>query len=212
MAMPLAPCGCFEIGGENIQNSIIGWQKIFYKFVEIRRFDLYYQSPWTSGSHMARTLTNASLLGSQVWHYGYYVGTVLHIYHSLIALKSMSPDEIPLFENLCNIFERQLFLARRPSRNISSCYQRWVGSVIKFPKGRCHSLHSHIESSASGSDKKWKMKYIQDKSHGGDNQLRYYDPAKLSLFYILMTENYMMYDKILACAYCSKNCEKACQL
>lgn len=157
---------------------------------------------------MARTLAKASFLGSQIWHYGYYVGTVLHMYHSLITLKFMTPDEVPLFENLCNIFERQLFLDKRPSRNISSCYQRWVGSVIEFPKERCHSMHSHADSSMGGNDKKWKMKHIRDQSQGGDNPNRSYNPCKVSLFSLLETEKFAIHDKILACAYCSKNCNQ----
>lgn len=209
MAIPLALCGCFKIESRSIEALVLWWQEILDNFAYTKRFDLFYQAPWTSGCHMARTLMKASFLGSQVWHYGYYVGTVLHMYHSLVALGFLNPDEIPLFENLCNIFERQLFLDKRPYRNISSCYQRWVGSVIEFPKERCHSMHSHADGSTSNGDKKWKMKHIRDKSQGGDNPLRNYNPCKVSLFSFLETEKYIMHDKVLAWVYCSKNCEKA---
>lgn len=212
MSIPLALCGCFKVESRSIQTLVLWWQEIFHNFANTKNFDLYHQAPWTSGCHMARTLTKASFLGSQVWHYGYYVGTVLHMYHSLITLDFMSRDEIPLLENLCNIFERQLFLDKRPCRNISSCYQRWVGSVIEFPKERCQSMHSHADNLVGGRDKKWKMKHIRDKSQGGDNPLRNYNPCKVSLFSLLETEKYAMHDNILVWAYCSRHSEKVSQL
>ena len=209
MAAPNPPCGCLQIGSVGVAQLLITAQEWLYQFVNTKRFDIFYQAPWISGQHMVEHLSMASDFGAKAWHHAYYVGTTLHTYNTLVKLEVIKPSEFPLMERLCNLFKGAVFLGQRPSRNLLSCYQRWGGGSLSFPKGHCRGMHTHTHSQTG---KKWGMKYVRDASQGGDNPNRGYDPAKISLFSLLSAQKFVLGDQVLAWVYCSKPWSKASQI
>lgn len=207
MATPNAPCGCLRIGSYGIANLLITSQALLNRFVDTKRFDIFYQNPWVSGQHMFENLVRASDFGAKAWHHAYYVGTTLHVYHTLLALEVINPADFPLMESLCSRFEGMVFLGQRPSRNLLSCYQRWSGGCLSFPKGHCNGMHTHDHSNGMG--KRWRMRWVKDVSQGGDNPNRGFNPMKISLFSLLSTRNFILDDDVLAWVYCSKPWQKA---
>lgn len=202
MKTPNAPCGCLKIGSSGIANLLLTSQATLSDFIDTRRFDIFYQAPWVSGQHMVDNLARASDFGAKAWHHAYYVGTTLHIYHTLLKLEVINPTDFPLIEKLCNIFESAVFLGHRPTRNFLSCYQRWSGGCVSFPKGRCSGMHSH--SHTGGMGKKWSLKYVKDVSQGGNHPNRGFHPSKISLFSLLVKRNFSLDDDVLVWTYCSK--------
>ena len=184
-----------------------------HRFINEVRFDIFYQAPWTSGQHMAEHLSNAAEAGAKAWHHGYIVGTTLYTYHCLVLLEVITPDQVPLFERLCHLFEDSVFLGQRPSRNLFSCYERWSGGSIDFTKGHCSAIDNHRHP-RSFRDKKWSMRFKRDFSKGGNHPIRAFNPTKVSLFSLLAGSNYMIDDNVLAWVYCSKTWHKArlCQI
>ena len=207
MATPNAPCGCLQIRGYGVANLLQKSRGLLGQFIDTKRFDIFYQSPWVSGQHMVENLARASDLGAQAWHHAYYVGTTLHIYHTLLALQVIKHTDFPLMESLCSRFEGMVFLGHRPSRNLLSCYQRWSGGCLSFPKGRCNGMHTHNHSNGMG--KKWSMKYVKDASQGGDHPKRGFEPMKISLFSLLSSRNFALDDDVLAWVHCCKPWQKA---
>lgn len=207
MATPNAPCGCLRIGSVGVARLLITSQVLLHQFIDTRRFDIFYQSPWISGQHMVENLVLASDFGAKAWHHAYYVGTTLHLYHTLLTLEVIKPADFAVMERLSRLFEAAVFLGQRPSRNLLSCYQRWSGGCLSFPKGRCNGMHTHDHSNGMG--KKWRMKYVKDASQGGNNTNRGFNPMKISLFSLLSTRNFVLDDDVLAWVYCSKPWPKA---
>lgn len=207
MATPNAPCGCLRIATFGVAELLITSQFVLHQFINTKRFDIFYLNPWVSGLHMVENLHRASDFGAKAWHHAYYVGTTFHIYQTLLALEVIQPTDFPLMEKLCSRFEDTVFLGQRPSRNLLSCYQRWTGGSLSFPKGHCNGMHTHSDSNGMG--KKWKMKYVKDNSQGGNHPNRGFDPIKISLFSLLWSRNFALDDDILAWVYCSKPWRKA---
>lgn len=207
MGNPNAPCGCLRIESSGVAHQLLYSEFCLKQFRETKRFDIYYQAPWTSGQHMVKHLAGASALGGRAWHHAYYVGTALHIYDTLLKLEVIKSTDFPLMERLCDIFEAMVFLGHRPSRNLLSCYQRWSGGCLNFPKGHCNGMHTHSHSGNMG--KKWSMKFVKDVSQGGNHPNRGFDPGKISLFSLLEAHNFALDDDILAWTYCSKPWKKA---
>lgn len=105
------------------------------EFICERCFDLYYQSPWTAGSHMVEILTTATWEGLQLCRETGYLCAVLHLYN---AVRQLDPDfaEVTLLEKLQEMFFRQYFLGSLPTENFSSQYRRAMGSGIDKSKAR----------------------------------------------------------------------------
>lgn len=207
MATPNAPCGCLRIGSFGVAHLLLTTQVLLHQFIDTKRFDIFYQSPWVSGQHMVENLVRASDFGAKAWHHAYYVGTTLHLYHTLLTLEVIKPADFSLMERLCSLFKATVFLGQRPSRNLLSCYQRWSGGCLNFPKGRCNGMHTHDHSNGMG--KKWRMKYVKDASQGGNHPNRGYNPMKISLFSLVSSRNFVLDDDVLAWVYCSKPWPKA---
>lgn len=207
MATPNAPCGCLRVGNYAVANLLLTSQALLNQFIDTKRFDIFYQNPWVSGLHMFENLVRASDFGAKAWHHAYYVGTTLHIYHTLLALEVINPADFPLMETLCSRFEGMVFLGQRPSRNLLSCYQRWSGGCLSFPKGHCNGMHTHNHS--NGMEKRWRMRWVKDVSQGGDHPNRGFNPMKISLFSLLSTRNFVLDDDVLAWVHCSKPWQKA---
>ncbi len=208
VAKPNTPCGCLRIGNWGVAQLLANSKALLDQFVNTVRFDIFYQAPWTSGQHVAEHLSRASDMGAKSWHHAYYVGTALYVYHCLILLEVMTPDQVPVLEHLCQLFEDSVFLGCRPSRNLFSCYERWSGGSLDFTKGQCNTLHSH-QNPRGSREKKWNLKIEKDISQGGDHPIRGFDPTKISLFSLLAAGNFVLDDDVLAWVYCSKSWQKA---
>ena len=181
---------------------------VLHRFVNTIRFDIYYQAPWTSCQHMAEHLSAASDMGAKAWHHAYYVGTALYIYHCLVLLNVIYPDQVPVLERLCHLFEDSVFLGQRPRRNLFSCYKRWAGGSLDFTQGSCNAIHSH-QNPHGARGGKWGMKFEKDASQGGDHPIRGFSPMKISLFSLLAGSNFVLDDNVLAWVYCCKTLHKA---
>lgn len=156
---------------------------------------------------MIGNLAKASRLGAKAWHHAYYVGTALHVYNTLIQLGAIKTTDFPVIEKLCLIFEETVFLGQRPSRNLLTCFQRWSGGSISFPKGRCRGMHTHGHS--NDTSKKWSLKYVRDASQGGNDPKRGFNPMKISIFSLLASSEFFLDDDVLAWVYYSKQWPKA---
>ncbi|MCJ1467159.1 hypothetical protein MMC07_005781 [Pseudocyphellaria aurata] len=198
MATPNAPCGCLRIGSYGVADLLNTTQVLLQQFVDTKRFDIFYQNPWVSGQHMVENLIRASYFGGKAWHHAYYVGTTFHIYHTLRRLEAIKSTDFPVMESLCHRFEETVFLGQRPTRNLLSCYQRWLGGSLSFPKGHCNEMHTHRQS--NGPWKKWTLKPTKDASQGGNHEKRDFNPMKISLFSLVSTRNFNLTDDVLAWA------------
>ena len=155
---------------------------------------------------MLANICKASDCGLKSWHHGYFVGTVLHMYHCLVKLEVLAPEEYPLLDGLCKQLLDTVFLGELPARNLWGCYQRWMGKRIRFhgrrnDAGRC--------SEAGDGSKKWDMRCVQDCSQGGDNVKRKFDPKKASLIFSLISSDYVVNDYVLA-SVCRPKTGKVC--
>lgn len=207
MASRNPPCMCLRIGTYPVAQSLAISQARLHKFVNTVKFDLFYQAPWTSSQHMAEHLSGASDVGMKGLHHGHYVGTTLYIYHCLVLLKVMTPNQVPLLERLCNLFEESVFLGQRPSRNLHSCYGRWSGGSLDFTQGKCNAIHGH-HNAHGARERRWRMKFEKDASQGGNHPIRGFSPMKISLFSLLASSNFVLDDNVLAWVYCSKTSQK----
>ncbi|KIW22022.1 uncharacterized protein PV07_12580 [Cladophialophora immunda] len=99
------------------------------EYLAENRFDLYYQSPWTAGFHMCEILHYSIDAGLRLFNSGGRVGAVLHIYNALRQLKFIAA--IPLLDDLCEVFRREIFLGSLPTENFSSHFRRFLGGTVQ---------------------------------------------------------------------------------
>lgn len=191
---PNVPCSCMKIHGSMLLTHLADSASIFEGFVRTVNFDLLHQNPWISGTHAARNLARASDCGSMLWHYGYFVGTVLHVYNALTQTKLSESSSMPILEALCDIYKDSLFLGRRSTHNVHSCWQRWTGAKI-MPK------HHREQIVTDGIEKKWHLCAVHDKSHGGDTESRSFAPKRVSLFSLLAGGKSIFDNNITTCIY-----------
>ncbi|KAF4888405.1 hypothetical protein CGCVW01_v014488, partial [Colletotrichum viniferum] len=83
--------------------------------------DMYHETPWTAGHHMAEMLARAHLAGNIVTCGWSIVPSVLHMYNAL-RRSEFSLPEIPLMEQICEVFRESMFLGTIPDRNFHSHY------------------------------------------------------------------------------------------
>jgi hypothetical protein len=100
------------------------------EYLAENRFDLYYQSPWTAGFHMCEILHRSIDAGLRLFNSEGRVGVVLHVYNALRQLKSI--DAIPLLDDLCEVFRREMFLSSLPTENFSSHFRRFLGGTVQL--------------------------------------------------------------------------------
>jgi hypothetical protein len=136
-------------------------------------------------------------LGLKSWHHGYFVGTILHLYNSLISLGALRHDQIPVMESLCELFEDTIFMGQVPQRNFLSSYQRWLGGKLNISGKHYHGMHDHSNNRRSSTGKKWTMECQRDVSQGGDSERRRFDPAKISLLSLIISKNSITDDEVL---------------
>ncbi|TAQ87622.1 hypothetical protein B7494_g4046 [Chlorociboria aeruginascens] len=201
---PYTPCTCQRVNNFSVVDLAIGSHALLESFITTKRFDFFYQAPWVSGVHAMEGLARGADCGWRVWHYGYFVGTTLHVYNALMQAKLMEATAIPILESLCDIYEDALFMGKRSAHNVLSCWQRWSGGKVRVPthRRRTHDI---------GNTRKWNFCSVADSSHGGNNANRSFNPAKVSLFSLLAESQCIFDDKILAWVYLPKNKRKKYQ-
>lgn len=132
------PCRCYQTLAFHLGNLEVDLKA----FLQEKCFDLYFQSPWVSGSHVLEMHETLFYYGLRLFSYRHYVGSVVHIYHVLRELNSFT--SIPLLEQLRNTFNGVLFPGGRPSRNFKACCVRYMGGRLKFkPDASDHKSGSH---------------------------------------------------------------------
>lgn len=195
MTNTCAPCDCLHINSKRVIDVLVAEHNTVNRFLRIKRFDSFYQSPWICGFNAAELLHRVSEAGLLAYHHGYFVGKVLHLYHCLVLLGSLRADEFPLMQTLCELFADNVFLGAPPERNLWGCYQRWLGKRVEFPKKRSH--RSRVSLSSRCVAKKWSMRCVEDASQGGDNDRRRFEGAKISVTATLMAGECALGDDVL---------------
>ena len=132
------PCRCHQTLAFHLANL----EQDLKAFLEEKCFDLYFQSPWVSGSHLLEMHETLFHYGLRLFSYRHYVGSVVHVYHVLRELSGFEP--VPLLERIRDTFNDVLFPGGRPSRNFQACCLRYMGGRLKFkPDTSDHRSGSH---------------------------------------------------------------------
>lgn len=199
------PCTCLQIRGASVVAQMVQCCSSLSHFVTTNRFDFFYQAPWVSGAHSVGHIAQAADAGSKAWHFSYLVGTLLHVYNALVQSKLIDPTAVPILEALCDVYEDVLFLGKRSSHNVLSCWQRWAGG--KVAKATTHRNQTSLTTLASGEvveNKKWHLCAVPDSSQGGNRWSRSFDPKKISLFSLLAGGASVIDDEVLVWVYLPK--------
>ncbi|KAE8452073.1 hypothetical protein EG329_002239 [Mollisiaceae sp. DMI_Dod_QoI] len=148
------------------------------EYLTEKRFDLYYQCPWTAGYHMCEILHHSMDAGLRLWNSEGRVGAVLHIYNALRQLKLMDP--IPLLDDLCINFQREIFLGALPTENFSSHFRRFLGGTV------------HTQASQTSSDTRQGRRAIglPTRLPSANDYAKRLMPMKASLFYELHNQRF----------------------
>lgn len=132
------PCRCYQTLAFHLANLELDLKA----FLQEKCFDLYFQSPWVSGSHLLEMHETLFYYGLRLFSYRHYVGSVVHVYHVLREFTGFEP--VPLLEQLRDTFSDVLFPGGRPSRNFKACCLRYMGGRLKFkPDTSDHRSGSH---------------------------------------------------------------------
>lgn len=132
------PCRCCHTLAFHLENLHFDFKKFLGEMV----FDLYFQSPWVSGSHILEMLELLFYYGLRLFSYRHYAGSVLHVYNILRECTGFQP--ISLLEQLCETFSDILFPGGRPTRSFKACCFRYMGGRLKFnPNASDHKSGSH---------------------------------------------------------------------
>ena len=174
------PCRCCHTLAFHLENI----QLDFQAFVKEKVFDLYFQSPWVSGSHILEMMETLFYYGLRLFSYRHYVGSVLHVYNALRQLTGFNC--IPLLEELCNTFNDILFPGGRPRRNFRGCCVRFMGGRLRFnPHASDHRSGSHqmaIPAHAAKAAAGFGLRKEANDSR--------FDYPKVSLFYHIKQKDY----------------------
>jgi len=95
---------------------------------------LIYQAPWSAGDQICEVLHRATNTGLWLCRSEGCVQIVLHAYNALLQLGFMDP--IPILDDLCQVFLREIFLGALPTSNFTSCFARCVGSSLETKSGK----------------------------------------------------------------------------
>lgn len=136
------PCRCQGTLAYHLENL----RKDLDIFLHSKSFDLYFQSPWVSGSHMLEIHDALFYYGLCLFRYRNYVGSVIHVYNILRELSDLKA--LPLLETLRELFKQEWFPGgQRPVRNFKNSYVRYLGGRLKFRSAHrtnhqrgCHSM------------------------------------------------------------------------
>lgn len=132
------PCRCCQTLASHLE----GFKLDLVGFYQEKVFDLYFQSPWVSGSHVLEMLESSFYFGLRLFSYRHYCGAVLHVYNVMRRLTGF--QKVDLLDCLCNIFNEVLFPGGRPDRNFKACCMRYMGGRLRFnPQTPSHRSGSH---------------------------------------------------------------------
>ncbi|KAF2175503.1 hypothetical protein K469DRAFT_765022 [Zopfia rhizophila CBS 207.26] len=99
-----------------------------------KRWDLYLQSPWIAGHHMAIIYNLYMEIAIRLCNEAGIIGCVLHMYNAIRQLQLDCPV-LPVLEMLCDIFGKQVFIGQnRPTKNLVSIWHRYQGGSIAKTK------------------------------------------------------------------------------
>ena len=180
------PCRCCRTLAFHLENVHLD----FKAFLEEKIFDLYFQSPWVSGSHVLEILETLFYYGLRLFSYRHYVGSVLHVYNILRSFTGF--QSIPLLEELCNTFQNILFPGGRPIRNFRACCIRYMGGRLRFNphtsdhRSGCHqmSIPAHTAKATAG---------FGLRKEANDSRFEY---RKVSLFHHIKERGYHLDDAL----------------
>ena len=158
-------------------------------FMKKKVFDLYFQSPWVSGSHILEMLGDLFNAGLRLFSYQNHASAILHAYNVLRQFNFLSA--IPLLERLIESgLGEVIFPGGRPNRNFKACYYRSLGGRLCFDSRRqkaqhqsgCHSMRvpTHTEMVTHG---------IREPKCDGDTDHRF-DIEKISLLHYIKSRQY----------------------
>lgn len=174
------PCRCDQTLAFHLQNLELDLKA----FLQEKCFDLYFQSPWVSGSHVLEIHETLFYYGLRLFSYRHYVGSVVHAYHVLREFTGFR--SIPLLEQLRNTFNDVLFPGGRPSRNFKACCVRYMGGRLKFkPDASDHKSGSHHMAVPAHSAKATAGFGLRKEAN--DMRFAY---CKISLFYHIKEKGY----------------------
>ena len=189
------PCRCYQTLAYHLGNLGVDLKK----FLQEHCFDLYFQSPWVSASHMLEIQETLFYYGLRLFSYRHYVGSVVHVYHVLRELNGF--QSIPLLEQLRDTFNHILFPGGRPVRNFKACCLRYMGGRLKFrPDASDHKSGSHhmaIPAHAAKASAGFGLR-----KEANDSRFAY---CKISMFYHIKEKGYHvnenLWDRIQALAH-----------
>lgn len=178
---PTMPCRCCFTLASNLEI----FRKDLDDFLRERSFDLFFQSPWTSGSHMLEILETSCYYSMRLCSYKHFFASVLHLYNFLTALGQM--DGIPFLEALCDTFGDIVFPGGRPKAGFCTQFRRLKGGRLK---------QSHLDRSV------WHLAVPSSNAREAagfgapresiDSRFRY---EKTSLLHLIKTKGYQI-DKV----------------
>ena len=174
------PCRCYQTLAYHLGNLEVDMKE----FLQQKCFDLYFQSPWVSASHMLEMQETLFYYGLRLFSYRHYVGSVVHVYHVLREFNGFGP--IPLLEQIRETFSHILFPGGRPSRNFKACSLRYMGGRLRFradatdhKSGSHHmAIPAHTAKASAG---------FGMRKEANDSRFAY---CKISLFYHIKEKGY----------------------
>ena len=110
-SMPCRFCQTLAFHLENFQTDL-------QVFMSEKVFDLYFQNPWVSGSHVLEMLEMSFYYGLRLFSYRHSVGSILHVYNILRRLTGFHC--IPVLEKLGEVFGEIVFPGGSPDQNSGS--------------------------------------------------------------------------------------------
>ena len=174
------PCRCPQTLAFHLANL----EQDFKAFLQEKCFDLYFQSPWVSGSHLLEMHETLFYYGLRLFSYRNYVGSVVHIYH--ILREVIGFRSVPLLEQLRDTFNDVLFPGGRPSRNFKACCLRYMGGRLRFrshtPDHKSGSHHIAIPAHTAKSTAGFGLR-----KEANDSRFAY---CKVSMFYHIKEKGY----------------------
>ncbi|OQD86613.1 hypothetical protein PENANT_c007G04773 [Penicillium antarcticum] len=105
------------------------YQNKVQAYVEERRFDLYYQAPWTAGGHMVEILHWSIYEGINLCCENNYVNAVLQLHNTL---RNVNPQmkRVRWLDQMCDVFTNALFMGTLPKRTFSFAFRRSAGAQL----------------------------------------------------------------------------------
>ena len=204
----LMPCRCCPNGLtphlDNLQSDI-------QSFIQTKIFDLYFQSPWVSGSHLLEMLDRLFCHGLRLFNYGSYIAAILHAYNVLRQFTDIQP--LLLFDSLIDSsLSSIVFPGGLPCRNFKACYTRSIGGRLRFDSHKykgCHKSGTHSMAIPAHAAKATAELSIQKCEPSADHR---FDIEKISLVHYIKHHSYHPTKANWKRVYDLGNTEQQCQL